>query len=90
MELATTLFIQHVKKQVNSIVLHFLLHSSAPDQEAGGSPGIVSAERWSSPSAHAPILPSAPFPAAPVHAAVSVQPLSEYSTQCISAALAPV
>lgn len=84
-ELATTIFIRHVKK----LVLHFLLHSSGPDQGAGGSPGTVSAECRSSPSAHAPIFPSAPFPAAPVRAAVSVPPLSEYSAQCTSAAPAP-
>lgn len=72
------------------VVLHCLWHSSAPDQEVEGFPDTVSAVCLFYMPAQAPICPSAPFPAAPVHAAVSGQQLCESLTQCTFAALVPV
>lgn len=40
-----------------NMFLHFLLHSSAPDQVVEGFPGILSAVCLFSHSAHAPIYP---------------------------------
>lgn len=72
------------------VVLHFLLHSSAPGQGAEGFPDIVSVVCLFWHYVHAPIDPEGPFPASPVPAAVSAETPSGPSTQSDCAALAPV
>lgn len=71
----------------NILILHFLWHPCAPDQEAEGSPGIIAAGYLVSPHAVVPIPPEAPSPVVRTPAAVSAQPLGGYEAQ--SAAVAP-
>lgn len=72
------------------VVLHFLLHSSAPGQGVEGFPDIVSAACLFWHYAPAPIDPEVPVPASPVPAAVSVDRPSGPSRQTDCVALAPV